>query len=131
MSSKQKSIKPAEPKKPNRRELTNRYVEKSLKPAETGTRAFVWDRLAPLAIRSTDNGYHSYGIVARIGGSRNPAWRAIGDVRGVTLAKARQTAREWMEQVRAGKDPRREKERQRRIEIEKQANTFRAVAEAF
>jgi len=124
MSSKGEGVKPAEPKKPNRLKLTSRYVEKSLKPAEPGKRAFVWDATLPnFAIRGTDKGHHSYGIVTRFNGSRHPGWRAIGDVRAISLKDAREKAWKWLDLAREGKDPSREEERERRIEIEKQANT--------
>jgi integrase len=114
----------------NRLVLTERYV-RARKPAKPGTRPIVWDALVPgFGIRSTDKS-HSYGIWARFGGSKHPTWRAIGDVRTMSLADARQTARVWLDLTRKGIDPRHEKERQRRAELQKQANTFEAVAEAF
>jgi hypothetical protein len=115
----------------NRLVLTERYI-KALKPAKSGTRPIVWDALVPsFGIRSTDKGSHSYGIWSRFGGAKHPTWRAIADVRSISLADARQKARTWLELNGRGIDPRHEEERQRRAEITKQANTFEGVAEVF
>jgi integrase len=114
----------------NRLVLTERKI-RALKPAKPGKRPIVWDALVPgFGVRSTDKS-HSYGIWSRFGDSKHPTWRAIADVRSVDLADARETARKWLDLNRRGIDPRHEAERLRRVELQKQANTFAAVAEAF
>jgi integrase len=57
--------------------------------------------------------------------------REIEAVGNISLAKARDRAKEWIELIRQGKDPKAEEERQKREEARKQACTFEMVAEDF
>lgn len=76
----------------------------------------------------------TFVLVARFGGARNPAPRAIGEYPTVGLAEARETAREWRRDIEKGIDPkdkaeasRRAAEASRREEARKAKNTFEAA----
>jgi integrase len=98
--------------------LTERTVQ-SLKP--TGQRYMHYDALVPgLAVRVMENGYKSYVLVARFGGSANPTARAIATVGKISLEDAREKAREWHKAIRDGVDP-----------AAQRAETFQAVAEEY
>lgn len=85
--------------------LTDRAIN-AIKPAEEGKRRIVWDAIVPgLGLRITDNGTKSFVLVTRYPGSTNPAPRSLGPYSRITLAQAREKAREWYKQIAAGVDP--------------------------
>ena len=57
-----------------------------------------------LAVRVTDEG-ENFVLVTRFPGTRNPRPRKLGLVGEISLAEARDTAREWLGQIRKGVDP--------------------------
>src|SRR4029077_6195151 len=88
------------------RTLTEPYI-KALKPAPAGQRYAIADALVPgLKVRVTDKGSKSYILWKRYGGAAHPAARALGTVGELTLAEARQRAREWIAAIKHGEDPR-------------------------
>jgi integrase len=119
--------KPAQPAKT----LTDRAL-KAMKPASSGEPRDVRDKVVPgLAVRIMGSGRCSFVLVARFPGSRNPTRRALGAYGELTLEKARQKARDWLELISKGIDPKLEEERQRQSELTRQVNSFEAVAEVF
>jgi integrase len=70
-------------------------------------------------------------LVARYPGSRNPTRRAMGVYGALTLDGARQKARDWLDLIQRGRDPKDEEERQRASEQRRRSNNFAAVAEDF
>lgn len=114
-----------------RQTLTDRGI-KALKPAVPGNRYDIMDVVVPgLGVRVTDKGAKTFVLVARFPGSTNPTRRAIGEYGALTLEKARETARLWLEQIQKGIDPKAEVERDRRAAVQERENTFEAVAETF
>jgi integrase len=114
-----------------KRTLTDRTL-KALKPAKRGKRYDLMDSVVPgLGFRVTETGHKSFTLVARFPGSKNPTRRALGDYGALTLEGARRKAREWLETLRRGVDPRGEEERHRAAELRQRRNTFAAVAEDF
>jgi integrase len=117
--------------------LTDRRI-KSLKPASAGARPILWDDLVPkFGVRSS-GAHHSYGVWDRWGGSKHPTWRAIGDVRSITLTNARDRARTMLEQNSGGTDPKVVADEKRKVEEEKKLAAkrttqaiFSAVVEVF
>ena len=64
------------------------------------------DTVVPgFGVRVTDKGAKSYFLNKRVPGVRNKTRRTIAPVGAVTLKDARQTAREWLEQITEGADP--------------------------
>ena len=114
-----------------RRVLTDKSIT-SFKPAPAGQRTTVYDALVPgLAVRVTDRGHKTFILGARYPGSANFAVRELGQVGAITLAAARDKAREWLTLIKAGKDPR-EVERAAAAAAKLQAaTTFAAVSEEF
>jgi integrase len=113
-----------------KRNLTDRTL-KALKPAPKGKTYDVMDSVVPgFGVRVSDTGRRTFILVARYGSS-NPTRRALGEYGELTLEKARQKARDWLELIRQGKDPKDEEERQRLAEQRRRANSFAAVAEDF
>src|SRR5262249_5375751 len=111
--------------------LTAKFIA-SRKPAAPGQRAHYWDALVPgFGLRVTDRGAKSYVVYRRWPGSRAPARRTIGDVKSLSLAEARDKAREWIALAERNIDP---AEKQRKAKIDEQRrrqSTFKAVVEAW
>jgi integrase len=118
-----------------KRDFTDRFL-KSIKPAESGKRIVIYDAQIPgFGIRvmdhCTDDNKGAFVLITRFPGSSNPAPRRIGDYPAMTLAKAREIAREWREDIRRGIDPK-EKEAARLRELERvRADTMRAAFETY
>ena len=70
-------------------------------------------------------------LVARFPGSKNPTRRALGEYGALTLDQARGKARDWLELIRKGVDPRDEEERTRLAAQRQRETTFEAVVEEF
>jgi integrase len=128
--------------------LTDRFI-KSTKKAEPGERDDYADAIVPgLVLRVTDRGHKSFVLRTRYPlQPKNPTRRALGDcyvltegdadtgreIRhgALTLAEARRKAREWLDLISRGIDPKIEEERQKAAARRLQANTFAAVAADF
>jgi integrase len=118
-----------------RRNLTDRKV-KSLKRDRNLEDKLghydTWDALTPgLGIRTSKTGRRTFVLMARYPGSRNPTRRALGTYGELTLERARQKARRWLELIRKGIDPAAAEEEERQAALRRQANTFAAVAEDY
>lgn len=110
-----------------RKALTDRTL-RALKPKF----AEVWDTTLPgFGVRVSETGRKTFVLAARYPGNKSTARRAIGTYGALTLADARQKARDWLKLIDAGKDPAIEIERQRAAEQRKQENSFEAVGEQF
>ena len=97
------------------------------------TRPIMWDALVPgFGVRVTDRGKLSFVLVKRYPGSKSgqPVPREIGKYGELSLEKARQKARGWIELVRAGIDPA-DREEERNAEQLRRADTFAAAFELF
>jgi integrase len=106
----------------------------ALKPAKPGERYLIMDtdiHAKGLGIRVTPAGTRTFVLVRRFPGSPNPVRRELGKYGEMTLAEARQKARDWIKLIAVGKDPKHEEERERLQAVRKRANTFAAVAEDF
>ncbi|MGY4166345.1 tyrosine-type recombinase/integrase [Bradyrhizobium sp. USDA 4529] len=114
-----------------KRNFTDKFI-RSLRAAPTRKRIEHWDTRVPcFGVRVTDKGHKTYVLYLRWPGSRAPSRREIGNADRLSLAAARKRAREWLEQVELGVDPR---ERDRAEEIKRQRDrqtTFAVVAEAW
>jgi hypothetical protein len=111
-----------------RRNLTDKFI-RSCKAAAADDRNEYPDGIVPgLELRVTDRGHRSFILLARYPlNPKNPARRALGNYGAVTLQKAREKARQWLELIGKGIDPRIEEERQRAAHQRRQANTWEAV----
>ena len=104
--------------------LTDRAIA-AVKPAPPGKRRLLWDAQVPgLALRVTDRGSRSFVLVLRYPGTRYPTPRSLGTVGAISLAEARDTAREWLGQIRKGVDPQAQAH-------ERRQETFSAIAEGY
>ncbi len=114
-----------------KKSLTDRFL-KSLKPAGVGKRYDVWDTVVPgLACRVTDRGRRTFVLAGRFPGSAHATRRALGEYGVLTLEKARDRAREWLELTKKGIDPRAHAEETKLAEQRRRENTFEAVANEF
>jgi integrase len=118
-----------------KRDFTDRFL-KALKPAAPGKRYIAYDAQIPgFGIRVTDRcaveNKGAFVLVTRFPGSANPAPRRIGEYPAMTLAKAREVAREWREDIRRGVDPKVKEAERRREQERRRADTFAAVFAAF
>ncbi|MGB8612322.1 MAG: integrase arm-type DNA-binding domain-containing protein [Pseudolabrys sp.] len=105
--------------------LTDRTL-KALKPAPAGKRYEKRDGLVPgLLVRVTETGKRTFMLQTRYPGFTQPTRRELGVYDALSLDKARQRARDWLELIRKGIDP------ARQAELRQQANTFAAVAEDY
>jgi integrase len=111
--------------------LTDRKL-KSLKPTPQGTHEDIWDEgCRGLGVRVSDKGRRTFVLMARYPGSDNPTRRALGTYGELTLEQARKKARDWLELIAKGIDPKDENERSRQAEQRKREDTFGAVCEEF
>ncbi len=104
--------------------LTDRGIA-ALAPAPEGKRLLIWDATVQgFGVRVTDTGNKSFVLVTRYPGDKHPTARAIGTVGAISLGKAREKAKEWLEAIADGLDP-------RTIAEEAQANTLKAVGDNY
>jgi len=112
-----------------KRNLTDRYL-KSLKG-----KAKPYDvrdtEIRGLRVRVMPSGERTFVLLARFQQDGNPTRRALGAYPILSLAQAREKARQWRLLLEKGTDPASEEERQRVAELRKQKTTFLAVAEDF
>lgn len=113
------------------RDLMDLHVKK-IEAAPTGERAMWRDtEVRRLFVRVTDKGQKSFVLYTRFPSTSAPSRRTLGEVGELTLAGARAKARNWLEQIKYGKDPRDAEIRAKALERTKRATTFAAVAEDF
>jgi integrase len=114
-----------------KKRLTDRTLQ-TLKAAPTGSRYDVMDTdVRGFGVRVDDQGRKAFVLITRYPGSSNPSRRVVGEYGVMTLADAREKAREWRKLIAAGTDPRTEEDRQKRAELRRQENSFASVAEAY
>ena len=119
----------------NKRDFTDRFL-RSIKPAAAGKRAVIFDAQIPgfgirVTERSTDECKGAFVLVTRYPGSPNPAPRRIGDYPVMSLAEAREIAREWRRDVAKGIDPKEKAAEVVREQLRLKANTFGAAFANF
>ena len=115
----------------SKRTLNDRII-KALKPAPNGKRYMLMDVVVPnFGVEVTRTAHKSYKLVTRYPGRIRPERGHLAVYGEITLQAARDKARNWIEQITRGLDPREEAERQRAAELAKRANTFAMVAEDF
>jgi integrase len=106
--------------------------KKALAPAPSGKTYDAMDAVVPgLGVRVSETGRRTFILTARYPGSRNPTRRALGVYGELTLERARDKARDWLEAIRRGTDPRDEEERLRKAEERKGKNSFDCVVEDY
>jgi integrase len=111
--------------------LTTKFIA-GLKPAARGTRAHYWDALVPgLGVRVTARGTKSFVFYRRWPGSRIPTRRTLGNVKHMTLATARDRARDWLALAERGIDPAEQQRQARIVEQHRRQTTFAVVVEAW
>jgi integrase len=112
--------------------LTDRFI-KSRKAAPGGRRLDYPDAIVPgLALRVTDRGHKSFVLIGRFPlRPEHPTRRALGDYGVISLEQARQKAREWLELIQKGIDPKVQEARARATEQRRQTNSFAAVAAEY
>jgi integrase len=114
-----------------KRTLNDRIL-KALKPAPKDETYDLWDAVVPgFGVRVSETGRKTFILIARFPGSKNPTRRAIGLYGALTLAEGRNTARDWIELIRRGKDPKVEEERKRIEEERLRSNSFSRVVEDY
>lgn len=115
-----------------RKTLTDRTL-KALKPAPSRREDYlVTDAIVPgLGVRVGHTGTKTFVLVTRFPGSRNPTRRELGKYGALTLEEARKKARDWLELIARGIDPKVEEEKRRFEEQQRQANSLAAVAGEF
>jgi len=115
-----------------RQNLTDRFIT-SRKPAKPGKRDDYPDAIVPgLALRVTDKGFKSFVLVARYPSHpKNPTRRALGNYGALSLERAREKARNWLELIGKGIDPQTHEAREKAAAQRRQANSFAAVAAEF
>jgi integrase len=121
------------PKRDPRREFLTDSKMKALKPALGYGRDVVWDTGMPgMAVRISAKGKKTfYAVRRRMPTDRTPVWHQLGVYPRMTLAEARDAAREALNTLERGEHPKAIAEAQRQARAEAAANTFAAVAEEF
>ena len=85
-------------------ELTQRHVA-TLPPPESGYAMHYEGKIPGLALRITANGARSWVLHYRVRGSGRARKATLGPASVLTLAAARNAARDWLARCRAGEDP--------------------------
>jgi integrase len=112
-----------------RRKLSASFVA-ALKTT-TGTRKVYYDTDPPsFGVRCSGTA-KSYILYVRLPGSNAPTRLALGDAEKLGLAAARKKAREWLDLIAQGKDPRAVARAAQAETHRQQRTTFAAVAEDF
>lgn len=90
----------------------------------------LWDTILPgFGLRIGHGGRRAFMLITRVNGRQRRF--TLGTYPGMTLAKARETARSIMRDAAQGVDPKEREAKARRENERKRQNTFRAVAEEF
>ena len=111
--------------------LTDRAL-RALKPAAKGQTYDLMDAVVPgFGVRVSDTGRKTFILIARFPGSKNPTRRALGEYGALTLEQGRVRARDWLEMIRKGVDPRDHEYGERLAALRKRENSFAAVVEEF
>jgi len=116
----------------SKRTLNDRAL-KALQPAPAGKLYDVMDAVVPgFGVRVSDSGRRTFVLVTRFPRNpKHPTRRALGEYGELTLEKARTKARDWLDLIQKGIDPKEQEERQHLAEQRKRENSFSAVAEQF
>ena len=113
----------------SRRTLTDTFI-RGLKSAPLGKRDEYWDMKVPgFGVRVTDRGAKTFVLYARFPPAGTPARRAIGDAGRMGLAAAREKARDWLDLIEQGRDPKEVDRKNRLAEQLSRRTTFEVVAE--
>jgi integrase len=113
------------------RRLTDRTLQ-TLKPAVSGKRYQVMDiETRGLGVRVNDKGRTIFILVTRYPGKKTSARRTLGEYDTMSLAEAREKARNWRKLMGNGIDPRVDIERRKNEEARRQENSFASVAEDY
>jgi integrase len=125
-------MEPAMPgKNPPKRTLNDRTL-KALKPAPKGKTLDHMDALVPgFGVRVSETGRKTFVLLTRFPGSRNPTRRSLGIYGALTLEQGRNKARDWLELLRKGTDPKVEEERLHLAEQRTLNNTFAKLVEDY
>ena len=112
--------------------LTDKFCKSDSRIPQEGRKDF-FDAVVPgMALTATKAGHRSLNLVARFPlNPKNPTRRLIGEYGAVTLEDARNTARQWLELIGKGIDPKVEQERQKAAALRSQKNNLGFVAEEF
>jgi integrase len=118
--------------------LTDRRIAALTADPEGRRRPELRDAVVPGLIVRTAARRKVFALHARFPGAKHPTRRVLGEVGTVTLDAARDTAREWLAQIRKGIDPaaearRREDDERKRREAARlqREGLFAAVAEDY
>jgi integrase len=113
----------------DRRKLSAAFVDALKTPP--GTRKDIYDTDPPsFGIRCSGTA-KSYILYTRLPGSKSPTRLALGDAEKLNLKAAREKAREWLDLIEQGKDPRGVEREAQAVEHQRQRTTFGAVAHDF
>lgn len=118
--------------------MGTRLTDRALKALKPKAKQYdVMDDERGFGVRVGKTGI-AFILLARFPRSKHPTRRTIGQYPSMTLADARDKAREWRNLIKVGKDPdeiakqrQREVEEHRLSEARKVENTFASVAEAY
>jgi integrase len=116
---------------PTRKLLTDNGV-KALKPAPSGNRYVVYDTLTPpFGVRVSDKGRKTFIVYRRRAGEPRPVRVKLGNYPLLTLEKAREKAKQTLEDLAAGRDTKEREQKELRVEARRRQDTFGSVAGDF
>jgi integrase len=111
--------------------FTDRFL-KALKPAPRGKRATYWDAVVPgFGVRVTDKRHVSFFVMRRRTGFARPVRVVLGPYPALSLAVARDRARDALHDLTAGIHPGERAAAERRAEETRKTNLFENVAAEF
>ena len=112
--------------------LTNRTLDTLKRADGPGRRYDVWDTQLPnFGVRVNDKGRRVFVVAKRLATEKNPTRFTVGEYPAMTLAEARQKARQIIGDLEGGIRPRERQDAQAREQAKRRRDTFASVAEEF
>jgi integrase len=108
-------------------------TDRAIRAARPAAKAYdMHDAVVPgLSLNILPSGVKRFVLLRRFPGGKHPTRRALGAYGGLTLEKARDKARHWLELIARGLDPAEEVARLKREQDARRATTFAAVIEDY
>jgi len=116
----------------DKRRLSDTYLSK-LPPAPPGRRVTIWDTTPGFGCRITSKGAISFFVMRRRAGERKakPIRIVLGRYPQLSVDLARKKAKDCLDELLSGIDPRERERRLREAQERERAHTFRAVADLY
>lgn len=112
--------------------LTDKFISSGKRVPKQGRKDYHDCMVPGLALRVSSTGHRSFVLVTRYPiNPKNPTRRKLGNYGALTLNDARTKARDWLQMIQLGRDPKIVEARRKAEERRKAVNSFGVVCEEF